>query len=79
MDVVKTIHITPDHNAFFLCDQEYYVLNARNDRNGEASFSKAKFYRDITSNFDSGEFNGFQPTLSPDTFLLLKGRCVYPV
>jgi len=79
MDVVKAIHITPEHNVFLLCDQEYYVLNARNDRNGDSSFSKAKHYADVTGSTESGEFNGFQPTLSPDTFLILRGKCIYPV
>ena len=79
MDVVKTIHITPDHNAFFLCDQEYYVLNARNDRNGDSSWSQARPYSEVTGDVEVGEFNGFQPTLSPDTYLLLKGRSIYPV
>ena len=79
MDVVKSIHITPEHNAFFLCDHEYYVLNARNDRNGDSSFTKARQYSEVTGDLDVGEFNGFQPTLSPNTYLLLKGRSIYPV
>ena len=79
MDVVKAIHISSECNAFFLCDQEYYVLNARNDRNGDPCFSKARHYSEVTGDNDFGEFNGFQPTLSPDTYLILKGRSIYPV
>ena len=77
---VNVIHVTQNHSAFFIRANSYYVLTknvsedgSNNADDGEEHFSATKPFSDIIEEAGHGNFMGFQPSLSPDTFLLLKG------
>ena len=81
---VNAIHVTKNnHSAFFIRGNSYYVLMKNVTENGstegEEHFSQTKPFSDIIEEAGNGNFMGFQPSLSPDTFLLLKGSAIYPI
>ena len=76
----NVIHVTKSNNnsAFFIGGNSYFVLT-KNNADDDHHFSQVKPFSDIIEEAGSGNFMGFQPSLSPDTFLLLKGKAIYPI
>ena len=80
MDLVKAIHCTSDHIAFYLCDNEYYTIDLKHKiTHTSTGFSEAQSYSKISKLASKSKLKGFQPSLSQNTFFLLKGSCVLPV
>ena len=77
----SVIHIQLDKatsQAFFICDNGYFAIKIDSNTGMQSSVLDYRPYTDIDPGA-SGQFMGFQPSLSADTFLLLQHNAVYPI
>lgn len=60
--------------VFFICDDGYFATSTSTS----GSTTEFKPYTTIHDGAN-GNFMGFQPSLSPDTFILLQSNGIYPI